>query len=227
MDYVKYFQQLNFIKETFEKKLRNNLSLIKIPSPLFIEKTLLLNDMLNGVEEPVSFKINSINKEVEIVHSLSKWKRMFLNNYNFDNKIGIYTNMIAIRKDEIVDNIHSIFVDQWDWEKIIDNNQRNVCTLKNYASSIYKCIYETYNDFVQNFNIDKPINLVNELFFIDSQNLENIFPNLTPKQREHKICEKHKAVFIMCIGKTLDSGIKHDDRSEEYDDWELNGDLYK
>ncbi len=127
MDYVKYFQQLNFIKETFEKKLRNNLSLIKIPSPLFIEKTLLLNDMLNGVEEPVSFKINSINKEVEIVHSLSKWKRMFLNNYNFDNKIGIYTNMIAIRKDEIVDNIHSIFVDQWDWEKIIDNNQRNVC----------------------------------------------------------------------------------------------------
>lgn len=223
MDSLTHFQKIDFIKSTFEQLLSNKLSLIKVPAPLFFDSQLLLNDMLCGKEKPVKFFSSNLNKEIEIIHSLAKWKRMFLHNYNFDDNYGIYTNMIAIRNDETLDNLHSILVDQWDWEKIIKNDDRNILTLKKFVDNIYDCIYNTLMKYNEKF--DGNITLPENIFYITSQELEDLFPNLSAKERENQICKDKKAVFIIGIGNELKSNTKHDNRSEEYDDWNLNGDI--
>lgn len=219
------FEQLKDIKDIFTKLLKVNLNLISIPSPLFLNKNDYLNDMLNNVENAVDFNIPEISVDAEIIHSLAKWKRVALKRYDFNIGEGIVCDMIAIRKHEKPDNIHSILVDQWDWEKIIDEKNRNINTLKQNANIIYSCLKQTQEYINKKYNLIFNTNLPEELFFITSQELEDLFPNWSPKEREKEITKKYKAVFIIGIGHQLNSGIKHDNRSAEYDDWNLNGDL--
>lgn len=219
------FEQLKDIKDIFTKLLKVNLNLISIPSPLFLNKNDYLNDMLNNVENAVDFNIPEISVDAEIIHSLAKWKRVALKRYDFNIGEGIVCDMIAIRKHEKPDNIHSILVDQWDWEKIIDEKNRNINTLKQNANIIYSCLKQTQEYINKKYNLTFNTNLPEELFFITSQELEDLFPNLSPKEREKEITKKYQAVFIIGIGHQLNSGIKHDNRSAEYDDWNLNGDL--
>lgn len=212
------------IKDFFEKNLAKKLNLIRVSAPLFVEKTSGLNDNLNGTERPVSFDVLATGEDVEIVHSLAKWKRLSLYRYGFTSGSGLYTDMNAIRRDEEMDNLHSIYVDQWDWEKIIDKKDRNLETLKNIVTSIYEVFKET-ELFVNSTLIETDHKLPENITFITSQELEDKYPGLTPKEREDAACKEYGAIFLMQIGGTLNSGEKHDGRSPDYDDWTLNGDI--
>ncbi len=212
------------IKDHFQKELSKKLGLIRVSAPLFVRSDTGINDALNGVERPVSFDIPFINADVQIVQSLAKWKRMALYSYGFEVGEGLYTDMNAIRRDETLDNIHSVYVDQWDWEKIIKKEDRTMETLESVVRDIYDVFLSTA-DHVQTLYPKYVNKLPKEIFFISSQELEDLYPNKTPKERENAIAYEKKAVFITQIGKTLKSGSKHDGRSPDYDDWELNGDI--
>lgn len=213
------------VKDFFEKALAANLNLTRVSAPLFVAPESGLNDNLNGVERPVSFGIREQgDKEVEIVHSLAKWKRHALKRYGFDHGEGLYTDMNAIRRDEDTDNIHSIFVDQWDWECIIDKEERNVNTLKKIVMQVYQALQET-EDFmsVQYKYIRKSLPL--SITFLTTQDLEDRYPDKTPKEREYMAVREYGAIFLMQIGDKLASGEPHDGRAPDYDDWSLNGDI--
>lgn len=213
------------VKDFFERELATQLNLQRVSAPLFVAPESGLNDNLNGVERPVAFGIKELgDKEVEIVHSLAKWKRMALKKYGFGVGEGLYTDMNAIRRDEDTDNIHSIFVDQWDWEKIIDKKDRSFETLENTVKSVYEALRVT-EKYISNRYSDISCFLPEEITFITSQELEDMYPDLTPKERENKIAKLKGAVFIMQIGGELKSGEKHDGRAPDYDDWGLNGDI--
>ncbi|MBE6063919.1 aspartate--ammonia ligase [Clostridium cochlearium] len=213
------------VKDYFERALAKQLNLIRVSAPLFVRCDKGLNDNLNGVERPVKFTVKDDNEEaVEIVHSLAKWKRMALYRYNFNVNEGLYTDMDAIRRDEDLDNTHSIYVDQWDWERIIRKEDRNEEYLKDIVRKIFKAFKETEEHINKLYPFLGKV-LPEEIFFMTTQELENMFPDLTPKEREDAITKEKKAVFLMKIGKTLESGEKHDGRAPDYDDWELNGDI--
>lgn len=213
------------IKDFFERSLSERLNLIRVSAPLFVRNDRGLNDNLSGVERPVSFTVRDDNEAgAEIVHSLAKWKRIALYRYGFKVGEGLYTDMNAIRRDEDLDNIHSIYVDQWDWEKVITKEQRNEGFLVEIVSEIYKAFTETENYVNREYPFIEKI-LPEKITFITSQELEDKFPGFTPKEREDAIAKEHGAVFIMKIGKVLESGEKHDGRAPDYDDWELNGDI--
>ncbi|OPJ55965.1 aspartate--ammonia ligase [Alkalithermobacter paradoxus] len=216
---------IKHIKDFFESSLSKELNLIRVSAPLFVEPETGLNDNLSGIETAVTFEVKGIdNRKAEIVHSLAKWKRMALYRYGFSVGEGIYTDMNAIRRQEDLGNLHSIYVDQWDWEKIISKEDRNEETLKSIVSKIYKVFKDT-EEYVNKLypHIDKY--LPDEIFFITSQELEDMYPSLTAKEREDEIAKEKGAVFIMQIGDILKSGYKHDGRSPDYDDWRLNGDI--
>ncbi|QUB95682.1 aspartate--ammonia ligase [Leptotrichia sp. oral taxon 218] len=216
---------IKFVKDFFEKELSSALNLTRISAPLFVKKASGLNDNLNGVERPVAFETKEVPGEtLEIVHSLAKWKRMALKRYKVPVGQGIYTDMNAIRRDENMDNTHSIYVDQWDWEKVITKEDRNFDFLKETVRKIYKVFLNTERELSARFEKVK-INLPNEVTFITSQELENLYPNLTPEERENEFAKSRGAIFVMQIGKVLASGQRHDGRAPDYDDWELNGDL--
>ena len=213
-----------FIKDSFQTNLSNALNLRRVSAPLFVDGGSGLNDDLNGVERPVAFDIPDVGLNGQVVHSLAKWKRLALKRYGFHEGKGLYTDMNAIRRDEEVDNIHSIYVDQWDWEKIISREDRNVNYLKASVRSIVGAVCET----AEALNVAFPSlrgKLEREVYFITTQELEDMYPDLTPSERETAICREHHTVFLMQIGKTLKSGIRHDGRAPDYDDWELNGDI--
>lgn len=213
------------LKDYFEKDLSEKLNLIRVSAPLFVERNSGINDDLNGVERPVAFDIKEDNStEVEIIHSLAKWKRIALSTYGFNIGEGLYTDMNAIRRDEDLDNLHSIYVDQWDWEKIISKEDRKKDTLKSIVTSIYEVFKNTEKYIHSEYEDIKPI-LPENIHFITSQELENLYPDLTPKEREDAICKDKGAVFLMEIGGSLTSGKPHDGRSPDYDDWTLNGDI--
>ena len=216
---------IKFIKDTFQYYLSKNLKLLRVSAPLFLDKESGLNDDLNGTERKVSFKPKfDETKELEIVQSLAKWKRMALKKYEFYTETGLYTDMNAIRRDEDLDQIHSIYVDQWDWEKIITKEVRNIEYLKSTVNSICDAIDKTIKKIKKIYKkIDIDFN--KKVFFITSEELLKLYPTLTPKERENKICEEHKTVFIIGIGKNLSNGKPHDSRAPDYDDWALNGDL--
>ncbi len=215
---------IKIVKDQFEKRLADCLNLVRVSAPLYVTKKSGLNDDLNGVERPVSFEIKDLDEEVEIVHSLAKWKRQALNRYDLRGFEGLYTDMNAIRRDEELDNLHSVYVDQWDWEKIIQKEDRTIETLKNTVNKIVKAIVQTQTILRYAYPDLKPM-VSQNVFFITTQQLEDLYPNLTPKEREDEICRKHSTVFLMQIGDTLKSGIRHDGRAPDYDDWQLNGDL--
>ena len=215
---------IEFVKKSFQDNLRSALNLKRVSAPLFVEELSGLNDNLNGTERPVSFDIPAVNRNGQVVHSLAKWKRLALKRYDFYVGKGLYTDMNAIRRDEDLDNIHSIYVDQWDWEKVIDAEDRNEVYLKKTVQSIVNAICDTCGDLVNEFPSLKT-ELKREVKFITSQELEDLYPDLTPKEREDAFTREHKTVFIMQIGKTLRSGKPHDGRAPDYDDWELNGDI--
>ena len=213
------------IKDYFQQELAYGLNLRRVSAPLFVAPETGLNDNLNGVERRVSFTILDMDeKTVEIVQSLAKWKRMALGKYGIKPGHGIYTDMNAIRRDEELDNIHSLYVDQWDWEKVITKEQRTTEYLHETVTTIYNAV-KNLGDYVNRLYRDIQTELPNEIYFITSQELEDLYPDKTPKEREQLITKAHGAVFIEKIGGTLRSGEKHDGRSPDYDDWELNGDI--
>lgn len=225
LDIIETEVAIKKVKDFFERELARNLSLTRVSAPLFVLPNSGLNDDLNGVERPVSFDIKEQNGVVaEIVHSLAKWKRYALKRYGIEKGKGLYTDMNAIRRDEETDNIHSIFVDQWDWEKIIDKSERNVDTLKETVKIIYKTLRTTDEYIASEYSYIKNI-LPEEISFITSQELLDMYPDCTPKEREYKIAKLKGAVFIMQIGDKLSNGEKHDGRAPDYDDWSLNGDI--
>jgi len=217
--------QIKEVKDFFEVALAKALNLTRVSAPLFVTPESGLNDNLNGVERPVKFGIKEqSDREVEIVHSLAKWKRMALKKYGFNKGEGLYTDMTAIRRDEDTDNLHSIYVDQWDWEKVIDKADRNVDTLKETVKAIYSAIEET-EDYLCNKYPEIERILPTDITFVTTQELEDRWPDKTPKERETLITKEHGAVFLMQIGGALGSGEKHDGRAPDYDDWQLNGDI--
>jgi len=212
------------IKRLFEDKLADALNLKRVSAPLFVEPQTGLNDDLNGIERPVEFAIKETRGTAQIVHSLAKWKRMALYQYGFPVGEGLYTDMNAIRRDEDMDNLHSIYVDQWDWEKVIDKNSRNDDMLKKTVISIVNAICDTA-DKIKELYPALTINLSREVHFITTQQLEDIYPDLSPKERENACLKDDKTMFLMRIGDTLKSGVRHDGRAPDYDDWTLNGDI--
>lgn len=215
---------IKVLKDKFEKELSRKLNLMRVSAPLFVKKSTGLNDDLNGVERPVGFDMLDTGYYAEIVQSLAKWKRMALSNYGVGVGKGIYTDMNAIRRDEELDNIHSIYVDQWDWEKVILEEDRVLETL----ISIVKDIYEVFKITSYKMNYEFPkiaTELPKEIHFVTSQELLDRYPDKNPKEREYLIAKEYGAVFIMQIGKFLSNGEMHDGRASDYDDWELNGDI--
>lgn len=214
------------IKDFFETNLANELNLTRVSAPLFVKKNTGINDNLNGVETPVSFKLNENEglEELEIVHSLAKWKRIALKKYNIPVGEGIYADMNAIRPCETLDNIHSIYVDQWDFERVIEKKDRNEEFLKNIVNKIFNVFKRTDEFLSRRFLGYKKI-LPEKIFFITTDELLEMYPNDDAKTRENKIAKEKRAVFIMKIGGTLKNGKKHDGRSPDYDDWQLNGDI--
>lgn len=213
------------VKDFFQTQLAKELHLLRVSAPLFVEPSSGLNDNLNGVERPVSFGIKEQgDAPAEVVHSLAKWKRFALQKYGFSMGEGLYTDMSAIRRDEQTDNIHSIYVDQWDWEKIIDRQDRNMDFLKQTVRSIYRVLRKTEKYMAIQYDYITEI-LPEDIFFITTQELENMFPDDTPKQREYHIARAKGAVCVMQIGDLLESGEKHDGRAPDYDDWTLNADI--
>ncbi|MBR2848375.1 MAG: aspartate--ammonia ligase [Clostridia bacterium] len=211
------------IKDFFEHDLAIELNLTRVSAPLFVDSESGLNDNLNGVERPVRFDVKS-GEVIEIVHSLAKWKRMALKEYGFTNGEGLYTDMNAIRRDEDPDAIHSMFVDQWDWEKVISHEDRTLKTLQRTVKCIYNVLRHTETYITEEYDfIGKQ--LPEEIFFITSQELEDMYPELSAKEREYRITKDKGAVFLMQIGGKLTSGKPHDGRAPDYDDWALNGDI--
>ena len=216
---------IKFIKDRFEQELASALNLQRVSAPLFVCPETGLNDDLNGVERAVTFDVPSLGGSTcEIVHSLAKWKRMALGKYGFETGMGLYTDMNAIRRDEETDNIHSMYVDQWDWEKVIDKKDRNTETLKDIVTKIYAALKNTQNAVFEKYPVIKNY-LPEEITFVTTQELEDMYPDLTHKERENAIAREKKAVFLMEIGGKLRSGVKHDGRAPDYDDWSLNGDI--
>jgi len=215
---------IKLIKDTFETQLAKALNLERISAPLFVRADSGINDDLNGVERPVQFDVKFDNSSAVIVHSLAKWKRMALKAYGFEKGEGLYTDMNAIRRDEDPDNLHSIYVDQWDWELVIGREQRTVEFLKATVKKIVGAVRSTLTLLKSSYPAVHT-SLNEEVYFITTQELEDRYPNLSPKAREREIAREHKTVFLMNIGDLLKSGIKHDGRAPDYDDWALNGDL--
>jgi len=214
------------LKDFFERALSYELHLTRVSAPLFVKPETGLNDNLNGMELPVSFEVkNAANCKAEIVHSLAKWKRMALGRYGFSVGEGLYTDMNAIRKEEDFDNLHSIYVDQWDWEKVIRKEDRKEEKLYEIVRRIYTVFKNTERFITYEYRQLEEVFLPNDIFFITTQDLEDLYPELTPREREDQIAKEKKAVFIMKIGNYLNSGIKHDGRAPDYDDWDLNGDI--
>jgi aspartate--ammonia ligase len=217
---------IKLIKDTFERKLAEKLNLTRVSAPLMVPSDTGVNDLLNGYERPVEFDVKETKRKLQIVQSLAKWKRIALKRYDFNPGEGLYTDMNAIRRDEDTDNIHSIYVDQWDWEKIITKEQRNEEYLKKIVRDIFEVFKLTEDVLFEKFPEKKLKRTVpNDIFFISSQELEDLYPDKRPKDREHLITKEKGAVFITQIGKKLKSGKAHDGRSPDYDDWELNGDI--
>ncbi|MET0015778.1 aspartate--ammonia ligase [Oscillibacter sp.] len=215
---------IEFIHADFQKNLTERLDLHRVSAPLFVDGDTGLNDDLNGVERPVAFDIPDVGTDGQVVHSLAKWKRLALKRYEFKVGTGLYTDMNAIRRDEEVDNLHSVYVDQWDWEKHIRREDRNIQYLKDTVRTIVTSICDTAEDLrkaypVLTFHPDR------DVFFITTQELEDRYPDLSPNEREKAVCERHHTVFLMQIGGKLKSGKPHDGRAPDYDDWTLNGDI--
>ena len=212
---------IKLVKDTFESELAKELKLMRVSAPLFVEPSTGLNDNLSGYEKAVNFVVNQNDKDLEIVQSLAKWKRYALNKYDID---GLYTDMNAIRRFEELDNLHSLYVDQWDWERRLTVEQRNVRTLKSVVKKIYKAFIKTYNKLVKQFP-ELENNFSKDVTFITTKELEKLYPNLSRKERENEICKKYGTVFLMQIGNKLKDGQPHDARAADYDDWKLNGDI--
>ncbi len=218
-------EAIKYIRDTFQKEFGKEMNLERISAPLFVKKSSGLNDNLNGVERPVQFDLlGEADEVVEVVQSLAKWKRMALKRYGFQPGEGLYTNMNAIRRDETLDNLHSCYVDQWDWEKVITREERNLDTLKDTVRTIFKVIkhmeHEVWYKYPQAVK-----RLPEDITFITTQELEEWYPDKTPKERENLITREHGCVFLMKIGDKLASGEPHDGRAPDYDDWQLNGDI--
>ncbi len=215
---------IKLVKDTFQSKLSQSLNLDRITAPVIVPTDAGINDDLNGVERKVVFDMKCIGGQAEIVQSLAKWKRMALFRYGYGAGEGIYTDMTAIRRDDDCDNIHSVYVDQWDWERVINRADRNTEFLKEIVNKIVTALSETEDEMLKKYDrLTKKIN--KDVFFVTTQELENMYPTLTSKERENAIVKEHKTVFIMQIGEKLKSGEKHDGRAPDYDDWQLNGDI--
>lgn len=218
-------EAIKYIRDTFQKELGREMNLERISAPLFVEQSSGLNDNLSGTERPVQFDVAGIDGEImEVVHSLAKWKRMALHKYMFQPGEGLYTNMNAIRRDEELDNLHSCYVDQWDWEKVITKEQRNLETLKETVREIFKIIKHMQHEVWYKYP-SAVKHLPKDIYFITSQELEDLYPDSSPKERENLITKEHGCVFLMQIGEKLASGEPHDGRAPDYDDWQLNGDI--
>ena len=215
---------IKFIKDTFERELAKALKLTRVSAPLFVQPETGLNDNLNGYERAVRFDVLTLHKEVEIVQSLAKWKRMALAKYGFNEDSGLYTDMNAIRRDEDLDAIHSVYVDQWDWEKIIKREDRKLTYLKKTVNTIYKCL-KKLSTAVNKKYPDLSHNLPDKITFISTSELEKEYLDLTRKEREKAVAKKYGAVFLYKIGWPLKDGKPHDGRAADYDDWKLNGDI--
>ena len=213
------------VKDFFQNLLSQRLNLSRVSAPLFVDPDSGLNDNLNGVERPVTFDIKEQNgREAEVVQSLAKWKRYALKKYGFSYGEGLYTDMNAIRRDEITDNIHSIFVDQWDWEKIIKKDERTIATLMDTVKVVYKCLRKTEKYMAIQYDYIEEI-LPHDIFFVTTKELEEMFPDYSTKEREYYIAKAKGAVCIMKIGDVLENGERHDGRAPDYDDWSLNADI--
>ncbi|MDO5022144.1 MAG: aspartate--ammonia ligase [Eubacteriales bacterium] len=224
LDLYETQEAIETIKLHFADLLCKALNLKRVSAPLFVETDSGLNDDLSGKERPVRFDIKHMDRNAEVVHSLAKWKRMALKNYNFPVGEGLYTDMNAIRRDEVLDNLHSIYVDQWDWEKVINEDMRSMATLKDIMQRIVTAICLTLDILKWKYpRID--LNLQREATFVTSQELEDRYPTLSPKEREYEFVKEHKTCCILQIGKRLKSGESHDMRAPDYDDWDLNGDI--
>ena len=225
---------IKFIKDFFQDNLAASLSLQRVSAPLFVRSGSGINDDLNGIERKVGFEIKADSSRAEVVFSLAKWKRMALGDYGFDNGTGLYTDMNAIRPDEeVLDNLHSIYVDQWDWERVVSEEQRNLDYLKEVVRKIYKVLKQTEQATFEKYSMIKPA-LPEEITFLHSEDLAREFPDLSPKEREDKVAKKYGAVFVIGIGGDLGDGQIHDGRAPDYDDWVsetvdgkrgLNGDI--
>ncbi|MDD5944676.1 MAG: aspartate--ammonia ligase [Clostridia bacterium] len=215
---------IDFVKKVFPYRLSSELNLKRVSAPLFVDEASGLNDNLNGYERPVGFDVPAAGRECQVVHSLAKWKRYALKRYDFYVGKGLYTDMNAIRRDEELDNIHSIYVDQWDWEKIITREDRNLEYLKATVQRIVNAICDTWGQLKNEFPV-LSTELSRDVTFITSQELEDMYPELTPHEREDAFLKEHRTAFIMKIGGKLKSGKPHDGRAPDYDDWELNGDI--
>ena len=218
---------IGLLKRLFEDQLAANLNLFRVSAPLFLEESSGLNDNLNGYERPVSFDILQTGREAQVVQSLAKWKRMALYRYDFYPGKGLYTDMNAIRRDEdVLDNLHSVYVDQWDWEKVIERRDRNLDYLKSTVMDIVAAVCETQRTMRAIYpQLQVLPEMERQVTFITAQELEDRYPDLTPKEREHAFVREHHTTFIIGIGGALRSGRPHDGRAPDYDDWELNGDI--
>ena len=216
---------IKFVKDTFQRQFVKSFYFERLSAPLFVKSKTGVNDDLSGIERAVRFDIKEQGVEAEIVHSLAKWKRMALKKYGFKLGEGIYTDMNAIRRDDSCDNYHSIYVDQWDWEMVIDKKHRNVDFLKMIVTRIVNSICDTLDETKKQFPVID-LNLNRDVFFITTQELLDMYPNLSAKERENEITKKYKTVFIMNIGGKLSNGEPHDLRAPDYDDWDLNGDIF-
>jgi aspartate--ammonia ligase len=217
---------IGMTKRLFADMLAGQLNLRRVSAPLFLEASTGLNDDLNGVERPVSFEITATGTQAQVVHSLAKWKRQALKDYNFHTGTGLYTDMNAIRRDEELDNLHSIYVDQWDWERIITPEERTVSFLKDTVRKIVSAVRSTEQTLHSMYPaLNQLPTLEPDITFITAQELEDLYPDLSPKERENAYVRTHHTVFLMQIGGKLKSGKPHDGRAPDYDDWELNGDL--
>lgn len=224
LDLYQTQQAIAMLKRTFQDQFSSALNLERVSAPLFVTQASGLNDDLNGYERPVSFDVPFVGGESQIVHSLAKWKRFALYRYGFPCGTGLYTDMNAIRRDELLDNIHSVYVDQWDWEKVISLSDRTTDYLKNTVQHIVGAICDTQQALYGEFGeITPPIS--REVSFVTSQELEDLYPSMTPKQREYEYVKRHRTTFVMNIGGKLKSGNPHDGRAPDYDDWNLNGDI--
>ena len=215
---------IGMLKRIFENKLCSALNLKRVSAPLFVDPDTGLNDDLNGVERPVRFDIKETGKDAVVVHSLAKWKRMALHTYKFSEGEGLYTDMNAIRRDEDMDNLHSIYTDQWDWEKIIRREDRNIEFLKKTVTSEVEAMCATLDDLKAMYP-EITLELSKDVKFVTSQELYDMYPDKTPKERENLFLAENHTAFIMQIGGKLSSGERHDGRSPDYDDWTLNGDI--
>lgn len=224
LDVLETQAMIRSLRHKFEECLCDALNLSRVSAPLFVKRGSGLNDDLNGVERPVSFDILETGEVVEIVHSLAKWKRMALGRYGFKLHTGLYTDMNAIRRDETVDNIHSLYVDQWDWEKVISREDRNEEYLRDTVRRIYAAVLSSA-DYVERKYPQLDNYLPRDITFVSTYELEEKYPELTPKQRENAAAKEYGAIFLSKIGGRLKSGEKHDGRAPDYDDWELNGDI--